>query len=78
MRPSTRPRLESRDFRSEVEPGSIPYSEVTQPVPRPRIQGGTDSSTIAVQIRRVEPIENRVEPDAEGMKSGASEIGRDG
>jgi hypothetical protein len=42
-------------LRWSVEPGSMPYSEVTQPVPRPRIHGGTLSSTMAVQISRVLP-----------------------
>ncbi len=33
--------------------------EVTQPVPRPRIHIGTDSSIMAVQIDLVEPIQQR-------------------
>jgi hypothetical protein len=38
----------SREARSGVEPGSMEYSAVTQPLPLPRIQGGTRSSTEAV------------------------------
>ena len=38
----------SRSMRSGDEPGSIEYSAVTQPLPLPRIQRGTSSSTDAV------------------------------
>ena len=62
VRPSGRPLATSRGFRSPVDPGSIPYSAVTQPRPRPRIQGGTASSTEAVQITRVRPTEIRALP----------------
>ena len=44
VRPSWRPRVASRCLRSPVDAGSIPYSAVTQPVPRPAIQRGTLSS----------------------------------
>ncbi len=54
----------SRAFRSPVEAGSIAYSEVTQPLPRPSIQRGTESLTDAVQITRVSPCEYRAEPSA--------------
>ena len=43
----------------------MPYSEVTHPVPRPRIQAGTDSSTMAVHTTRVRPIENSESPDTD-------------
>ena len=70
VRPSCLPRLASRVLRSDVEPGSIPYSAVTQPVPRPRIHIGTDSSTIAVQMTRVRPASIRADPVALVMKPG--------
>ena len=35
-----------------VARGSMPYSAVTQPLPVPRRNGGTRSSTLAVQITR--------------------------
>ncbi len=56
-RPSGRPRLESRSLRSPVEAGSIAYSAVTQPRPRPSSQRGTEALTEAVQITRVSPCE---------------------
>ncbi len=76
VRPSGRPRVESRCLRSPVEAGSIPYSAVTQPVPLPAIQRGTLSCTVAVQITRVFPIENSTEPCADCMKSGCRSSGR--
>jgi hypothetical protein len=49
----------SRSFLSPgpVEAGSIEYSAVTHPRPRPSIQRGTDSTTDAVQMTRVSPCE---------------------
>ena len=76
VRPSGRPLATSRGFRSPVEPGSIPYSAVTQPRPRPRIQGGTASSTEAVQITRVRPTEIRALPWAVSTKPGRISTGR--
>ena len=64
VRPSGRPFETSRCLRSPVEAGSIPYSAVTQPLPWPAIQRGTDSSTLAVQITRVPPASIRAEPVA--------------
>ena len=58
VRPSARPFDTSRCLRSPVDAGSIPYSAVTQPRPLPRIQRGTSSSTEAVQITRVPPIDD--------------------
>ncbi len=71
MRPSARPFETSRCFRSPVDAGSIPYSAVTQPRPFPAIHFGTDSSTEAVQITRVPPIEMSAEPVAVRMKPGS-------
>ena len=49
---------------SPVEAGSIAYSAVTQPRPRPCIHLGTESFTEAVQITRVPPCEISAEPSA--------------
>ena len=76
VRPSGRPLATSRAFRSPVEAGSIPYSAVTQPRPRPRIQAGTLSSTDAVQITRVRPTEIRALPSAVSTKPGRISTGR--
>ena len=65
VRPDCRPRAASRDARSDVEPGSIEYSAVTQPLPLPRIQGGTRSSTDAVHSTRVRPIDTSTETGGE-------------
>ena len=54
----------SRSLRSPVEAGSIAYSAVTQPRPRPSIQRGTVSLIEAVQITRVSPCENSADPSA--------------
>ena len=48
VRPDCLPLAASREARSGVEPGSMEYSAVTQPLPLPRIHGGTRSSTDAV------------------------------
>jgi hypothetical protein len=77
VRPSCRPCEASRGLRSApVEPGSIPYSAETQPRPRPRSQGGTRSSTEAVQMTRVRPIEMRALPCAVSRKPGMISTGR--
>ena len=76
VRPSGRPLDTSRALRSPVDAGSIPYSAVTQPVPRPAIQRGTDSSTDAVQITRVSPWVMSAEPVADGTKPGSMRVGR--
>ena len=52
----------SRDVRVLVERGSIPYSAVTHPCPRPFRNGGTFSSTEAVQSTLVSPKETSTEP----------------
>jgi hypothetical protein len=64
VRPEGLPLFTSRLLRSGVEPGSMEYSAVTHPVPLPRIQGGTRSSTEAVHSTRVLPMETRTEPAA--------------
>ena len=51
VRPPTLPALASRCVRVEVARGSMPYSAVTQPLPVLRRNGGTRSSTLAVQTR---------------------------
>ena len=62
VRPPVRPA--SRPVRVEVARGSMPYSAVTQPWPLPRRNGGTRSSTDAVQITRVSPTSTRTAPSA--------------
>ncbi len=64
VRPDCLPLAASRSTRSALEPGSIEYSAVTQPLPEPRIQGGTRSATDAVHSTRVRPIATRTEPAA--------------
>ncbi len=62
VRPLCLPLAASRPTRSGDEPGSIEYSAVTQPVPRPFIQRGTSSSIDAVHSTRVLPNETRQRP----------------
>jgi len=50
--------------------GSIAYSAVTQPVPLLRKNGGTLSSTVAVQMTFVFPISINAEPSAYGEMCG--------
>ncbi len=64
VRPPCLPRAASRCIRSWVERGSMPYSAVTQPSPLPRKNGGTFSSTLAVQRTRVSPKATSTEPSA--------------
>ena len=47
-------------MRSSEEPGSMPYSAVIQPLPLLRKNGGTRSSSFAVQITFVSPIEEAI------------------
>ena len=65
-----------RSTRSGLDPGSIEYSAVTQPVPRPFIQRGTSSCTDAVQSTRVRPNVTRVEPRVISVKSRSNVTGR--
>ena len=64
VRPPTRPDDASRCVRVVVARGSIPYSAVTQPLPELRRNGGTRSSTLAVQITFVLPDSTRTDPSA--------------
>jgi hypothetical protein len=48
----------------------MPYSPVTQPLPLPRIQIGTRSSTLAVHSTRVSPNSASTLPSACRVKSG--------
>ncbi len=52
----------SRCFLPSVEPGSMAYSAVSQPLPFPARKGGTRSSTFAVTSTRVLPHSTRQEP----------------
>ena len=54
-RPLSLSLLMSRGERVWVARGSILYSAVTQPCPRPLRKGGTLSSTVALQMTRVLP-----------------------
>ncbi len=76
VRPPILPLLASRCVRSTVARGSMLYSAVTQPVPRPRIQGGTRSSYEAAQMTRVSPTLISTLPSALGMKPVAIVTGR--
>ena len=49
-----------------VARGSMPYSAVTQPLPVLRRNGGTRSSTLAVQITLVRPASMKTDPSAWG------------
>src|SRR4029079_11668073 len=68
--------VRSRDVRVRVARGSIAYSAVSQPSPRPRRQEGTPSSTDAVQRTRVAPNSTRHDPSAYGATPRSSVIGR--
>ena len=76
VRPDCLPLAASRPTRSGEEPGSIEYSAVTQPVPRPFIQRGTSSSIEAVHSTLVRPIVTRQEPSAISVKSRSKLTGR--
>ena len=62
VRPPTFPDEASRVVRVVVARGSMPYSAVTQPLPLLRRNGGTRSSTLAVQITLVRPASMSTEP----------------
>jgi hypothetical protein len=59
-----------------VDAGSIPYSAVTQPRPRPESHLGTPSWCDAVQITRVSPWAMSTEPVAVLTKPGSIVVGR--
>ena len=62
VRPDCLPAAASRRMRSADEPGSMPYSAVTQPLPLPFIQRGTSSSTDAVHSTTVPPAAHEHRP----------------
>ena len=64
VRPPTLPAVDSRVVRVVVARGSMPYSAVTQPLPVPRMNGGTRSSTDAVHSTFVSPTSIITEPSA--------------
>ena len=70
------PFLASRRIRVWVARGSMPYSAVTQPFPWPRSQGGTRSSTLAVQSTCVRPNRTMHEPSAWGFTARSSVTAR--
>ena len=73
VRPDCLPLAASRVTRSPVDPGRREYSAVTQPLPLPRIHGGTRSSTEAVQRTLVWPIDTSTDPGAKTVKSRSKE-----
>src|SRR6186997_3517650 len=76
VRPDCLPRAASRSLRVLVARGSMPYSAVTQPLPVLRRNGGTRSSTLAVQMTRVRPTSISTEPSAWARKPGVIVVGR--
>ena len=64
MRPEGRPFDTSRGVRFSVARGSMEYSAVTQPLPVPRRNCGTPSSTDAAHSTRVLPTVISAEPSA--------------
>src|SRR6476619_4926353 len=76
VRPPTLPALDSRCVRVLVARGSMPYSAVTQPLPVLRRNGGTRSSTLAVQITLVRPTSISTDPSACARKPGVMVVGR--
>jgi len=64
VRPDCLPSAASRRPRVWVARGSMPYSAVTQPTPRPRMKPGTRSSTLAVTSTLVWPKLTRHDPSA--------------
>src|SRR5688572_4870287 len=74
VRPPICPR--SRAVRVEVARGSIAYSAVSQPSPRPRRHPGTPSSTDTAQSTRVWPKATRQEPSAFGAAPRSSRTSR--
>src|SRR5690625_760978 len=60
--PPTFPLDDSRIFRVSVARGNMAYSAVIQPFPCPRINGGTRSSILALQITFVSPMVIKTDP----------------
>ena len=67
VRPDWRPRAASRSMRSGLDPGSIEYSAVTQPLPVPRIHRGTSLATDAVHSTLVRPMLTSTDPAANSV-----------
>jgi hypothetical protein len=63
-------------MRVDVARGSMPYSAVTQPFPVLRRNGGTRSSTLAVQMTRVRPTSINTDPSACIENPGVIVVGR--
>src|SRR3954471_22631408 len=76
VRPPTLPLDASRCMRVLVARGSMPYSAVTQPLPLLRRNGGTRSSTLAVQITLVCPALISTDPSACIVKFGTIVVSR--
>ncbi len=76
VRPPTLPVEASRVERVLVARGNMPYSAVTHPLPVLRRNGGTLSSTLAVQITRVRPASISTDPSAWIVKLGVMVVGR--
>src|SRR5688500_19099978 len=76
VRPPTFPADASRVVRVDVARGSMPYSAVTHPLPLPRRNGGTRSSTLAAQMTRVRPTSISTDPSACKRKFGVRTVGR--
>ncbi len=76
VRPDCLPPAASRRPRVWVALGSMPYSAVTQPLPLPRSQGGSEFSTDAVHRTRVSPKETRQLPSAWRVKPASMLIAR--
>src|SRR5205085_5739072 len=76
VRPPTLPVAASRWVRVLVARGSMPYSAVTQPLPELRRNGGTRSSTLAVQMTLVRPTSISTEPSACARNPGVIVVGR--
>src|SRR6188474_134380 len=76
VRPPCLPRAASRGDRECVARGSMPYSAVTQPSPRPRRKDGTPSSALAVTSTRVSPNSTSTDPSACRVYPRVIRIGR--
>jgi hypothetical protein len=76
VRPPSLPLTLSRWLRSEVAPGSIEYSAVTQPVPLPRRWGGMRSSMVAAHSTWVSPSRMTTDAAAHFWTSSSTETGR--
>ena len=76
VRPLCFPLAASRSVRVCVDLGSMPYSAVIQPIPWPLKNGGTRSSTVAVQSTCVSPNLIKQDPSAYFENPISAETGR--